>query len=125
MHVQKMGLSADVNIDWGIGAFDDGSASDGFHVFVGAPPCPFRVPVHVPSNMDIRIALAQPRWVEEITGCRATSDIPKLRYFDHYDPYGILCVGNAFVEIMLPTYGCQIPILSYIPENDSCSLNEI
>jgi hypothetical protein len=116
----KQLLSFDSSIDWSIGHFDEGIASDGFNVFIDVIPAAFSVPAHVPTNMEISIVLGEPRNFSLMSDCRSNDDIPALKYFSYYDTYGHQCFIQESLNALERYTGCTIPIFSYAPVNNSC-----
>lgn len=109
-----------MNQDWSFGIFENGAASDGFHVFIDTMPAFFAVPIHIPSSMDASIALSQPTFMKQKSNCWSLDKLPKLRYFDYYDCEGVHCLINALLEKQMKYLGCTMSWISYSSVNESC-----
>jgi len=124
MRLQTTGFTIDVSTDWTYGIFQEGSASDGFSIFVDRLPTQFEDPTFIPACMDAVVSLAEPQKTTEITQCRHLSQISNLKYFDYYDPYGTLCMADNVTDSMRAFVGCVLPVLSHFPR-ESCTFNQM
>lgn len=121
----RSGLTFDVSNDWTFGIYQDGSASDGFHMFIDELPGQSNVPVPIPAGADALITLAQPKKLQDLMHCYKKDKALKLAYFDHYDPQGIQCKFEKASDIMFDLIGnCRLPGLSYFPK-DMCSFDQM
>lgn len=99
--------------------FDESnSTSDGYHIFIDKAPSVAEVPVHVPSGMEALIVLAEPKKINELTGCR--SKAKSLHYFPYDDYNGIGCYAEIIIDETLRQLGCLIALGNYAPINGSC-----
>lgn len=123
MYVSKAGMSFTASIDWTRGYFQDGVASDGFYISINQLPSSFNIPIPIPAGMDAVIALSTPVMVTETTGCQSMDNLPRLKYFDSYDPCGHNCQWEKIIDLSDQTLGCKLPA-AFFPLNDTCAFEQ-
>lgn len=121
MLLKNAGLSFLVSLDTEHSIFEDNILSSGFNVFIGSVATDVQVPAHVPSEMDVTIALAEPRYLEEITKCR--QQVRVMKYMDYFDPFGELCKYDVIRDMMINQLGCVEFSVSYSSSKNNATIS--
>lgn len=117
--LSKTGLLIKAKIDWPDVIFYDGTASDGFTIFIGPLPTPWLNPVTVPADMDAFVVLAPATKLKELTGCRSDKGLPSFRHAMYYDEYAVQCVAEVIGDSMVEGFGCLVPNINTPSDNTS------
>lgn len=125
--IQTSGLSIEASISWpDVVFFNNDDAFDGFQIFLGSLPTNWIIPIVIPSDMDAFLTLAPPKKIQELTNCLSPEGkMPEIPPGMFYDPYAVLCRGQSLGNSMIKYYGCILPILDYVPENGTCTVEQL
>lgn len=117
-----------VSFDWSMASYFEDVAKDGFHLLVGPILSMHLPPIGLPSGADALVTISATKNTE-LTRCLPNDRLPKMEFFDYYDPYGILYYYDR-ISLRLEAIdllGCDTPMLTHIPPANStwpnCPLN--
>lgn len=105
-------MVVNASFDREMDSYFEETAKDGFQILLGRIMTGSESPIAIPSGADALVTIATKKQ-EELSDCFLNNHIPKLKYFDHYDPYGALSYTENILVTVIEQVGCDMPFLTH------------